>query len=312
MHFHAKWRMDHDRSTEPKIDWNYMTATGKGVFAGVAFNIDNPVKKWWGEGDEKIYVDGESFPSHFGTGTEDYYGYAWCWGGLFRHAYHNQTRCDGPGNFGRTSLNRFDILDRIPFTRQFRFDMELWHWAKCNVNLSVIDYWYAAPGATDGFKPIQVDDVTLRPMPKYVPATVKGAIEGETMKILEKSAGQPKPQPWYDASGDLQLWWMGGQQPGDKLVLGFDVPEAGNYRIVGQFLKAVDYGIARFALNDEKPGAPIDFYQEKAKLTGELELAKCELKSGENRLTITITGSNPQAKPSHMIGLDYIRLERLP
>ena len=30
-----------------------------------------------GEGDEKVYVDGETFPSHFGTGTEDYYGYAW-------------------------------------------------------------------------------------------------------------------------------------------------------------------------------------------------------------------------------------------
>ena len=24
-----------------------------------------------------MYVDGETFPSHFGTGTEDYYGYAW-------------------------------------------------------------------------------------------------------------------------------------------------------------------------------------------------------------------------------------------
>ena len=27
--------------------------------------IVNPVKAWWGEGDEKIYVDGEAFPSHF-------------------------------------------------------------------------------------------------------------------------------------------------------------------------------------------------------------------------------------------------------
>ena len=39
----------------------------------------NPVEAWWGEGDEKVFVDGEKFPSHFGTGTEDYYGYAWCW-----------------------------------------------------------------------------------------------------------------------------------------------------------------------------------------------------------------------------------------
>ncbi len=125
------------------------------MFAGVAFAIDNPVKAWWGEGDEKIYVDGETFPSHFGTGTEDYYGYAWCFPDLFTHAYHNQSRCDGPGNFGRTSINRWHILDRIPFTKDFRFDMELWHWKKCLVNLAVIDYWYAKPGGKDTFQPLR-------------------------------------------------------------------------------------------------------------------------------------------------------------
>jgi hypothetical protein len=29
---------------------------------------------WWGEGDEKFFVDGEQFPSTFGTGSEDYVG----------------------------------------------------------------------------------------------------------------------------------------------------------------------------------------------------------------------------------------------
>lgn len=162
MHFHAKWRIEHDIPTRPPIDWNYMTATGKGVFAGVAFGIDNPAGDWWGEGDEKIYVDGETFPSHFGTGTEDYYGYAWASTGLFTHAYHNQTRCDGPGNAGRTSVNRFHIVDRIPFTKDFRFDMELWHSKQCKVNMAVMNYWYAMPGATDGFKPIESSSLILR------------------------------------------------------------------------------------------------------------------------------------------------------
>ena len=51
---------------------------------------------------------------------EDYYGYAWCFPGLFTHAYHSQSRCDGPGNFGRTSVNRFHVLDRIPFTQDIQ------------------------------------------------------------------------------------------------------------------------------------------------------------------------------------------------
>jgi hypothetical protein len=309
MRFHAKWRIEHDLPTEPKIDWNYMTAKGQGVFAGVAFFIDNPVKDWWGEGDEKIYVDGETFPSHFGTGTEDYYGYAWCFPGLFVHAYHNQPRCDGPGNFGRTSVNRFHILDRIPFTKDFRFDMEMWHWKKCKVNAAVIDYWYAKPGATDGFKPIQPDDVALRAIPEFKSSRVKGAIEGESMKILEK-AGAPEPQEWDNTSGGRHLWWKGGQKPGDKLVLGFSVPDAGTYRIVGRFLKAVDYGIASFAFNDAKAGPPIDFYNEDGVIvTDEIDLGTAELKAGENRLTVTIVGANEKAQKSYMVGIDYIVLK---
>ncbi len=165
--FHAKWRIEHKVPTVPKFDWNYMTAKGKGVFAGVAFAIDNQMNDWWGEGDEKIYVDGETFPSHFGTGTEDYFGYAWGHPALFTHAYHAQPRCDKPSPAGRrTSLNRFHILDRIPFTKDFRFDMELWHWKKCRVNMSVVDYWYARPGATDGFPPIPPEDVVLQRIPR--------------------------------------------------------------------------------------------------------------------------------------------------
>jgi hypothetical protein len=64
MHFHACWKAEFDVPTRPMQDWSYLNVTGKGVFAGVAFYIDNPVKIWWGEGDEKIYVDGET-SSHF-------------------------------------------------------------------------------------------------------------------------------------------------------------------------------------------------------------------------------------------------------
>src|SRR5690606_2236416 len=81
MYFHCAWRYDHPihalgaRGTK---DWNYIEIQGKGIYVGDALCVMNPVNDWWGEGDEKIYVDGETFPSHFGTGTEDYYGYAWC------------------------------------------------------------------------------------------------------------------------------------------------------------------------------------------------------------------------------------------
>ena len=309
MHFHAKWRGVFDVPTRPMVDWNYLTAKGQGVFAGVAFTIDNPVKDWWGEGDEKIYVDGEAFPSHFGTGTEDYYGYAWCWPAPFTHAYHSQPRCDGPGNYGRTSVNRFHILDRIPFTQDFKFDMELWHWnANATVNMGVTAYWYAQAGATDAFKPVRAEEAIVRPMPVYVVPRVAGALEGEGLKIL-RVAGVAEPQEWQDESAGKHLWWHEGMKPGDTLALAFPAPKAGKYRVLGHFLRARDYGIHQLAVNGEKAGPPLDFYNAEVRPTKEIDLGVFELKAGDNEFSATVVGANEKAVKAYMFGLDYLVLK---
>jgi hypothetical protein len=289
-------------------DWNYLTAKGKGVFGGVAFFIDNPVKEWWGEGDEKIYVDGETFPSHFGTGTEDYYGFGWCCPQPFTHAYHNQPRCDGPANYGRTSVNRFEILDRIPFTTSFKFDMELWHWLDCKVNMAVMAYYYGLPGVTDTFPPIAAEKLVLRPLPELAIFRVPGAIEGEKMRIL-KSTGTPGPQDWPEDSGGRHLWWCGGQKPGDELLLEFNAPKTGRYEVFGRFLKAVDYGIMQLAVNGKKAGKPIDFFHDGVVHTAEIPLGTFELRKGPNEFSAVVVGANPKAQKAYMFGLDYILIK---
>jgi len=309
MHFHAKWRVRWDVPTRPMIDWNYLTAHGRGVFAGVSFTIDNPVKDWWGEGDEKIYVDGEKFPSHFGTGTEDYYGYAWCWPEPFTHAYHAQPRCDGPGNFGRTSVNRFHIIDRIPFTADFKFDMELWHWHQSSkVNMGITAYWYARPGASDEFASIAAKDAVVRPMAAYTAPRVAGALEGETMKIV-KVVGQAAPQDWSGLSNERHLWWHAGMRPGDMLTLAFPAPKSGKYQVFGHFLQARDYGIHQLTVNGKPAGAPIDFYQLDVQPTKELLLGEFELKEGDNEFRVAVVGANEKAEKAYMFGLDYLLLK---
>jgi hypothetical protein len=126
-----------------------ISSEGRGVYGGDVLGIQNPTETWGGEGDEKIYVDGESVPSFFGTGTEDYYGYAWSTGELFFRALHAQTRAGGPGFSGTFSVNRFRTLDAIPFAKSLRFDMELWHWGETRVTWSAMIYYYARPGAED-------------------------------------------------------------------------------------------------------------------------------------------------------------------
>ncbi|HEY3494086.1 MAG TPA: glycoside hydrolase family 172 protein [Polyangiaceae bacterium] len=148
LHFHARHRPTSSVASQPPSDLRMLALRGQGVYVGDAFNIENPIQRWWGEGDEKIYVDGEAFPSFFGTGTEDYYGYAWSATETFARALHAQPRTTGRDFWGRASNNRFRTLDAIPFERGFRFDLELWHWEKARVSWDAMTYFYARPGVT--------------------------------------------------------------------------------------------------------------------------------------------------------------------
>lgn len=321
MYFHAGFRSRYDLPTRPNIDMNVLSAQGQGVFVGLAYAIDNPSTKWWGEGDEKIWVDGESFPSWFGTGSEDYFGYAWCDTNEFSHAYHAQPRADGPGacgpgrgHWGRASNNRFHIFDRIPFRRSLSFDMELSHWVEARVNVATVAYWYAKPLARDSFAPLSQADLQVRPMPPYQPPqVVKGAIEGEAMAIVQ-GAAQTSIQSGIPLglSGESQLWWHQGIQLGDRLALGFEVPQAGTYRVFGRFVRARDYGTMQLSINGQDAGAPIDFYNSEILLPGEIELGTFALKAGRNEFSATVTSANAQAEKKYMLGLDYLRLQAAP
>jgi hypothetical protein len=148
--FHAGWRGRDVVRTRPLRDWHVAGIEGQGWQVGTVLDVENPPgAAWWGEGDEKIYVDGEAFPSLFGTGTEDYFGYAWSTPERFEHPYHAQTAAAGTGFSGLWSMNRFHVLDPIPFSRALRFDLELWHWTDTTVALDATVYWYARPGGRD-------------------------------------------------------------------------------------------------------------------------------------------------------------------
>jgi hypothetical protein len=149
LHFHAVHRPPARVATQPPSDLPFLSVRGEGVYVGDAFNIDNPAPRWWGEGDEKIYVDDETFPSFFGTGTEDYYGYAWSTVETFARALHAQPRTGAPDFSGRSSNNRFRTLDAIPFRRSLRFDLELWHWQDTRVTWDAIAYFYARPASAE-------------------------------------------------------------------------------------------------------------------------------------------------------------------
>jgi hypothetical protein len=154
MYFGASWHEYHQiltagaesvGGTGRHRDINFTNIKGKGVYAGDAVTVFNTVDAWWGEGDEKIFVDGELFPSSIGTGTEDYYGYAWCRPELFSHPFIAQP--SGSGNFhpGLTINMRYRDLDAIPFKSSISSNIELWHWLPAVINYALTTYWYVLP-----------------------------------------------------------------------------------------------------------------------------------------------------------------------
>lgn len=311
MYFHTTWRSEYPIATRPRQDWTFVDIDGKGRFVGDMLHVTNPVKGWWGEGDEKIYVDNEHFPSHFGTGSEDYFGYAWCSNLPFTHAYHNQPRCDGPGNFGQTCVNRFHIIDNIPFSQAFRFDMEVWHWNECEIAMAATSYWYALPGASHGGPALDTAQLkVVAPPPPPEAKVVKGALEGESLKIVERTGGDAVIQSSdaWEWSCEQQLWWRDGK-PGDRLTVEFPVEKAGRYDVRAVFTKAVDYGIFRLLINGAEIDPARDFYNNGVVATPEESIGTFDLKAGENTLTAEIVGANADAVPAHMFGLDYLLLK---
>ncbi|TKG95600.1 DUF2961 domain-containing protein [Puteibacter caeruleilacunae] len=153
MHFGAAWHQFTNINSKPDRDLNYVTLEGEGVYVGDALTLFDISPQWWGEGDEKIFVDNDSFPSHFGTGSEDYYGYAWCMKAPFSSPFVTQPDGSGNESVGFTVNCRYRLLDGIPFSKKLHFDMELMHWQKSRLNYAPTVYWYARPGISCNIDP---------------------------------------------------------------------------------------------------------------------------------------------------------------
>ncbi|MDG2385114.1 MAG: FG-GAP-like repeat-containing protein [Pirellulaceae bacterium] len=150
--------------------------------------------------------------------------------------------------------------------------------------------------------------------PQYDDATrrVFGAIEGETMSVIDRTGGKSDPQEMVafsdgNWSQDSHLWWIQAK-PGDKLTLQFAAPRAIEYEIFLGLTKAVDYGIIKLTLNDQTLVEQLDLFHPTVVPTGPLRFGKHRLKEQGNRLQIEIVGVNPKADPSYMVGLDYLYL----
>ncbi|MEZ4339487.1 MAG: glycoside hydrolase family 172 protein [Sandaracinaceae bacterium] len=148
-HLHAGWSTTGVVESQPKRDLDLVQLGGEGTFVGLHLMVVNPINEWWGEGDEKIYVDGDAAPTWFGTGTEDYFGYAYTDLALFGAPYHAQSSSGLTTQAGHVSNLRVHVIDAIPYSSGLDFDMELWAWVPSEIAFHWVTYWYANGGTDD-------------------------------------------------------------------------------------------------------------------------------------------------------------------
>lgn len=121
-------------------EWNFTRISGgRGVYVGDIYTICSPNSDWNGEGDEKIWVDGEEFPSHYGTGVEDYFSF--CGYFRFNAPQSGEPRLDEPKFKGNNTHYRCRFLDKIPFSQSLCFDLEM-QGMECLCDLANTVFWY--------------------------------------------------------------------------------------------------------------------------------------------------------------------------
>ncbi|HON09183.1 MAG TPA: DUF2961 domain-containing protein, partial [Verrucomicrobiota bacterium] len=153
-YFYARYRQEYPE-TKGK-DYVVLDTEGRGHYVGTVLAVRTRSPAWFGEGDEKIYIDGEKVPSIWGTGTEDYFLSAW---GLkktstpyFGVPYFDQWGIVG----GHTSAYRWHINDPIVFNKGIKVTFEHYGWVSPDENpnykstswnereddISSVAFWY--------------------------------------------------------------------------------------------------------------------------------------------------------------------------
>ncbi|RBP97350.1 hypothetical protein CRD60_07385 [Bifidobacterium aemilianum] len=96
MRFHAQWRRQ--KVTELAHDYVILDGVkGRGTYLGTYLALTALESRWWGEGEIKMYIDGDGdYPTWCSTGTEDYFGGAWSFAAFDDQGHMREETYNGP------------------------------------------------------------------------------------------------------------------------------------------------------------------------------------------------------------------------
>jgi hypothetical protein len=151
---------------------NYVFADikGRGHLVGVNYYVNCPSAMWYGEGDEMVFIDGDTTPTLNGTGTEDYFNTSWSPKELFSHPYFGYARVNNEtGWLGRTHVYRFHSADPIYFEKSCRYTIEHGDNDNLTLDLASVAYWYQDEASP---LPRSFSKEERKPMPAITPSDI--------------------------------------------------------------------------------------------------------------------------------------------
>jgi hypothetical protein len=157
-YFHAHWRRENPcrgwapglQVNSPEVNLAHREAAGnyvvletegQGHYVGCNLSVVHFQGSWWGEGDEMIFVDEDTWPpSLHGTGSEDYFNHAW---GMQDNAYlMNGSALHESIIPGYQVSYRFHLAVPVHFARRIAVTLEHGHGNHLADDWSSTAYWY--------------------------------------------------------------------------------------------------------------------------------------------------------------------------
>jgi len=327
-YFYAQYRQEYP--AKHGSDYLILDTKGKGHYVGTVLSVRTRSPMWFGEGDERIYLDGEEQPSIQGTGTEDYFLAAW---GLKKNStpYFGTPVFDQWGIVGgHTSAYRWHVNDPIVFEKGIKVTIEHFGWISPDENpegktnswnereddYSSVAFWYQTgqPTFTE-----RAPSAAERKLPSLERVTAYGR-DFTAPEYHGVGTVQTQQLDMYDGP---QLLYMppaidlAVSPSGAWIEIPFTVAKKEPLRLLLNMTTSYDFGKYQAYLlgpGDQKPtklGGPMDFYS-KDVANFEFHLLDFWPDPGQYKLRLECVGRNI-ASSGYLAGLESVRLrERRP
>jgi hypothetical protein len=315
-YFYAQYRQEYP--VQKGKDYVLLDTRGKGHYVGTVLAVRTRSPSWFGEGDEKIYIDGEEKPSIWGTGTEDYFLSAW---GLKTTStpYFGTPYFDQWGILGcHTSAYRWHVADPIVFNTGIRVTLEHFGWISPDENpegkstswnereddFSSVAFWYQTGDPTFSARAPHARERALPSLERMTVYAHKFALpehHGAGTVREQRLSFYEEPQLLYRPQAETNAW----------IEIPFTVTNREPLRLLINATKSYDFGRYKVLLNGKEIAASVDFYSPKTE-SQEIHLLDFWTDPGEYRLRLECTGKN-HLSSGYFCGIESVRLrERRP